>query len=109
MWVMRRDSGQLVTWLMLVIALIGPARADGGYTPVSLGAATMVLSAFALAVFLSREVWLSRLELLVGSAFTLFAAWVALSLVWTSSMPLSIVEIERALFVLACFTAAVAA
>ena len=98
-----------MTWLVLVIAIIGPARADGGYTPVSLGAATMLLSAFALAVFLSREVWLSRLELLVGSAFTLFAAWVALSLVWTSSVPLSVVEVERAVFVLVCFMAAVAA
>ncbi len=109
MWTMRRDTGQLVTWLVLVIALIGPARADGGYTPVSLGAATVMLSAFALAVVLSREVSISRLELLAASAFALSAAWVALSLVWTSSMPLSAVEVERAVFVLACFMAAVAA
>ena len=106
---MRRDSTIFATGLVLVIVLIWPARADGGYTPVSLGAATVVLAAFSLAVALSREVRIGRLELIAGSAFGLFAAWTALSLVWTSSVPLSITELERALFVLACFIAAVAA
>ena len=105
---MRRDSTILGTGLVLVIVLIWPARADGGYTPVSLGAATVALAAFALAVGLSREVRIGRLELIAGSAFGLFAAWTAFSLVWTSSVPLSITELERALFVLACFIAAVA-
>jgi O-antigen ligase len=106
---MRRDSAIVVTGLALVVVLSWPARADGGYTPVSLGAATVTLAAFALAVALSREVRIGRLELITGSAFSLLAAWTAISLAWTSSVPLTVVELERALFVLACFIAAVAA
>ncbi len=98
-----------MTGLALAVVLLGPARADGGYTAVSLGAATVALAAFALAVALSRDVRIGRLELVAGSAFVLLAAWTALSLVWTSSVPLTIVELERALFVLAGFIAAIAA
>ncbi len=109
MYLMGRDSANFGTGLALVVVLIWPARADGGYTPVSLGAATAALAAFALGVALSREIRIGRLELIAGSAFGFLAAWTALSLVWTSSVPLTVVELERALFVFACFGAAVAA
>ena len=90
MSVMRRDPVLPATALFLFGVLLGPARADGGFTSLSWGAGTVALSAFSLAVVLTREVRIGALELLAGSAFALYAAWTALSLLWTSSVPLSI-------------------
>ncbi len=107
MQVMRRDPALLATAFFLFLVVAVPARAGGGFTPLSWGSAAVALSAFALAGLLAREVRIGELELLVGVAFTLFAAWTALSLLWTSSVPLSMLASEHALLPLAGLAAAV--
>lgn len=107
MGVMRGGSASLAAGAFLLVVLVGPGRADGGFTSVSWGACTVALSVFALAVLVSSEVRIGRLEVFAVSAFALFTAWTALSLLWTSSLPLSVLEVEHTLLPLAVLVAAV--
>src|SRR5262245_5708744 len=63
--------------------------ADGGYFPVSWGwgsLALLLLAALALAAGVTAE--LAFLDALFLGALAALAAWIALSLVWTASLPL---------------------
>ena len=105
----RQSLATAVPALFLLLVLLGPARLDGGFTASSWGAATLVVSALLLAAVLSHEFRVARLELLAAGAFLLLAGWTALSLFWTTSVPLTVNELERALLVLVALTAGVVA
>jgi hypothetical protein len=82
--------------------------ADGGYFPVSwgwAGLALLVVAALALATGVRVE--LGVLDVVYLGALTAFAAWVALSLLWTDSLPLTVQECERMLVYLAAGVAGV--
>jgi hypothetical protein len=72
--------------------------ANGGYFPVSWGwgsLALLALAAVALLVGVSAE--LGSLDRLFLAALVGLAVWTALSLLWTSSIPHTVLEIERIL------------
>jgi hypothetical protein len=72
--------------------------ANGGYFPVSWGwgsVALLALAALALAVGVSVE--LGRLDKVFLTALAGLAAWTALSLLWTSTVPQTVLEVERVL------------
>jgi hypothetical protein len=80
----------------------GLAFANGGYFPVSWGwsgLALLWLSVIALALGVAVEVGV--LECLLLGALAGLTAWVSLSLLWTSSVPGTVLEIERMLVYLA--------
>lgn len=104
---MRPGSSTLAAGLFLFAVLVGTARAGGGFTSASWGFATVALSAFALVTLLSCAVLVGRLDVITGSAFALFSGWTALSLLWTSTLPLSMLELGRSLLPLAALAAAV--
>ena len=104
---MRRDPALFAPATFLFFVLAVPARAAGGFTALSWGSASVALLAFALVAALSREARIGALELLAGAAFVLFGVWTAISLLWTSSVPLSARASEQALLPLAAFLAAV--
>ncbi|WP_411278278.1 O-antigen ligase family protein [Gaiella sp.] len=105
----QRGLATALPALFLVLVFLGPARLDGGFTASSWGAATVAVSAVLLATVLSREIRISRFELLASGPFVLLAGWTALSLSWTASVPLTVNELERALLVLVALAAGVVA
>jgi O-antigen ligase len=106
MYAMPRDPVTLAKALVVFVVLAGPARASGGFTPVSWGLATLVLSIACLLALLSSETPITGVELLAWASFALFAVWTALSLLWTSSVPLTMLELEHALLPLAGLSSA---
>jgi tetratricopeptide (TPR) repeat protein len=82
--------------------------ANAGYFPVSWGwgsLALLLLAAAALAVGVSVELGLR--DMLFVGALAALAAWIALSLLWTASVPLSVQECERVLVYLAAGAAGI--
>ena len=82
--------------------------ANGGYFPVSWGwgsLALLALMALALAVGVSVELGILDPCFLVG--FAGLVAWIALSLLWTTVVPDTVLEIERVLVYLAAAAAGV--
>src|SRR5688500_11369616 len=85
-------------FLLALVAVGGLAFADGGYDPPSWGWAAIGLAwAAAAGIVLHGRVGLSRLELTGLAAFGLLAAWAAISVVWTVSVPLSVLDAQRLL------------
>jgi O-antigen ligase len=83
------------------------AAAEGGYFPTSWGWATFVLASVCIAVLLlRRRVALGPLEVVSLAALAGLTAWIMLSLLWTESVPLTILEAERSLVPLAGLAAA---
>src|SRR2546423_5268415 len=76
----------------------GLAFANGGYFPVAWGwsaLALLCLAAIGLAVGVAVEA--GTLDKLFLCALAGLAAWMALSLLWTSSVPGTVLEVERML------------
>jgi hypothetical protein len=103
----RFTDSHLPLGLTACVVVGGLAFANGGYFPVSWGwsgLALLWLAAIGLALGVAVEVGaLDRLFLGALAALTL---WVSLSLVWTSSVPETILEGERTLVYLAAGIAA---
>jgi O-Antigen ligase/Tetratricopeptide repeat len=82
--------------------------ANGGYFPVTWGWGSLALLALAaLALAAGVPVELGRLEVLFVGALAALTGWIALSLVWTDSFPLTVQECERMLVYLAAAAAGV--
>jgi len=82
--------------------------ANGGYFPVSWGwggLALLALVALALAVGVSAETGVLDVVFLAG--FAAVTGWVALSLLWTTDVPATVLEVERVLVYLAAAAAGV--
>src|SRR5262245_53333487 len=82
--------------------------ANGGYFPVSWGwgsLALLLLAALTLAAGVTAE--LAFPDVLFLGALAALAAWIALSLLWTASFPLTVQECERMLVYLAAGAAGV--
>lgn len=106
---MRRDAIALIPALLVLVVVVGPARAAGGFTQTSWGACTAILAAYALTVLVGREVRLGRLELIGLGGWLLLGVWTALSLLWSSSTPLTALGLEHALLPVAAVLAALCA
>ena len=107
---LRRRSTDSRLPLSLVACLVvgGFGFANGGYFPVSWGwggLALLWLAAIALALGVSVEI--GARELVFLGALVALTAWVALSLLWTSSVPGTVLETERMLVYLAAGLAGV--
>jgi len=80
------------------LAVGGLAAADGGYVPQSWGWASLALAwAAAAALLLLRRVELGRAELWTLALLAAFGGWTLLSVLWSESVPLTVLEAERAL------------
>jgi O-antigen ligase len=94
---------------VLFLVIIGPARLQGGFTGSSWGAVTVILAAAAWLLSGGRAPRVGVLELLALGSFVLLAGWIALSLLWTPSVPLTVLELERSLVPVAALVALSAA
>ena len=92
----------------LSFAAVGAlALASGGYFATSWGWATLTFAAVAIASLqLSARTRLMPLELAALGALAGVSAWIALATVWSESLPLSLVELERSFVPLAALAAA---
>jgi hypothetical protein len=84
------------------------AASDGGYWPSAWSWTTLVFAWVAVVTLFFRDTLrISMLERVFLLAIGSFAAWIGLSLLWTSSTPRTVLELERALAYLAMLFAAV--
>jgi hypothetical protein len=84
------------------------ASSDGGYWPTAWSWTTLVFAWVAVVALLFRDTLrISLLERLFLLAIGCFAAWIALSLLWTSSTTRTVLELQRALAYLAMLLAAI--
>src|SRR5919199_5220395 len=96
-----RPRGRIlaIDWPVAVLAAaaaVALAFDDGGYFPPAWGWSALALFWVAgLALFLRDRFSVGRLELAMLGAFAGFAAWVALSAMWSSSVERSILEAQR--------------
>ena len=94
--------------LTACLAVGGLAFADGGYFPVSWGwSALPLLAVVAAALAIGVAVELSVLDGLFLGALAGLAGWTALSLLWTGSVPRTVLECERVLVYLGAAVAGV--
>ena len=101
-------GGPLPLSLTACVVIGGLAFANGGYFPVSWGWSGLgLLWVAAIALALGGAVEIGRRELIFMGALTALTAWVALSILWTSSIPGTVLEIERTLVYLAAGLAGV--
>src|SRR5712691_9277226 len=101
-------GSQLPLGLTACIVVGGLAFANGGYFPVAWGwsgLALLWLAAIALALGVAVEIG-ARERLLLGALAGL-TVWTSLSLLWTSSVPGTVLEDERLLVYLAAGVAGV--
>lgn len=72
------------------------ASSDGGYYPPTWNWAALAFSwAATIALVVGERFVLSRLELATVGMLFLYAGWVALSLLWTESVPATVREVQR--------------
>jgi O-Antigen ligase len=84
------------------------AASDGGYWPTAWSWTTLVFAWVAVLALLFRDALrISMLERLFLVSFGGFAAWIAVSLLWTSSTTRTVLELERAVAYLAMLLATV--
>jgi hypothetical protein len=88
------------------LSIGGVAFANGGYFPVSWGWSSVALLALA-ALALGITVELDRLDRIFLCALAGLAAWIALSLLWTSSVSRTVFEVERVLVYVAAGVAGI--
>jgi O-Antigen ligase len=95
----RRASGEAFLAAALGFLIVVPlAASDGGYWPTAWSWTTLVFAWVALVGLLFRNaVRISMLERLFLVSIGGFAAWILASLLWTSSAPRTVLELERAL------------
>ena len=90
------------------LIIVPLAASDGGYWPTAWSWTTLVFAWVAVVTLLIRdELRISMLERLFLVAIGCFAAWIGLSLLWTSSTSRTVLELERALAYLAMLFAVV--
>lgn len=94
----------------LAFSVVGTVSAfDGGYFPAVWGWVALSLffvAASTLILSTRFDIGVFGLSMLVGSA--LFVGWVALSTVWSDSLPRTVLEVQRDLVYLAAVTAVLA-
>jgi O-antigen ligase len=79
-----------------VLALVALAANDGAYYPTTWNWAALAVAWTAAGVLVAREaVTLSRLEIVTIVALFALTGWVALSALWTDSLPSTVLEVER--------------
>src|SRR5579859_2036033 len=79
------------------IPIVALSSAQGGYFPTAWGWSTLGLTLAAGVTILSRErVELSRIEVVFVGTWAIVAGWTALSLIWTTDVSASVLEVERA-------------
>jgi hypothetical protein len=98
----------LVPALTAFVPVFGLAAAQGGYFPTAWGWASVpLLWTAAVAVIARARIGQSRPERVFMAALAAYAAWLALSVVWSVAPAQSVLEIERALVYLAAVVAVV--
>ena len=95
-WLRGRSRLAVALFSLLVVILIGNAHA--GYYPTAWGWCVLAFAWIAgLGLFLPGRAALDRLEKAFLGALSLFIAWNALSLAWTTDVDRSVQEVQRAL------------
>jgi hypothetical protein len=80
----------------MTLALIVFVAENGGYYPTTWNwAALMLAGVAAITLTLRRSVALSRLEFITIGALFALVVWVALSILWTDSIPSTVLEVQR--------------
>jgi hypothetical protein len=105
----RRTSAPNLLGAAVGFLIVAPlAASDGGYWPTAWSWTTLVFAWAAVLALLFRDAMrISTLERLFLFSLGGFAAWIAASLLWTSSTTRTILEFERALAYLAMLFATV--
>ncbi len=94
----RLDSTTLVPVGLVLLALVGLGASNGGYFPSSWGWSALVFAvAGALALLVRERIDISRLEVVYLASFAVLFFWTALSLLWTSTVTATMLEVERTL------------
>ena len=90
--------GRFLPAVFAAATTIALPSSRGGYFPVSWNWATLALAwVAALALLLSSRMRLGKLELAaVGGAFA-YVLWMALSTMWSTAVPSTVLEVQRAL------------
>jgi len=88
----------------ITIAWLAASR--GGYFPTSWGWAALALAWMAALGLLLRQTRLGGREAAAVGALLLFVGWIALSTLWSKSIPSTMLEVERALVYVAGLLAA---
>jgi O-antigen ligase len=102
-----RSLSRLAPGLFAGAAVVALGAADGGYFATSWGAAAIaLLAAGAAALALRPRVELARASLLVLTLLGAFVLWALVSLLWTESVPLTALEVQRGVLYVAAFAAA---
>jgi O-antigen ligase len=98
---LRTEAGRahfVLPTLAASLPVFGLAVAQGGYFPTAWGWASVpLLWAAAVALIVQSRIRISRPELVFIVALTAFAAWTALSIVWSATPSGSVLEVERSL------------
>lgn len=79
------------------ITIVWLAASQGGYFPTSWGWAALALAWVAGLGLLLRQTRLGGREAAAVGALLLFVGWIALSTMWSQSIPGTVLEVERAL------------
>ncbi|HEY8792245.1 MAG TPA: O-antigen ligase family protein [Gaiellaceae bacterium] len=95
-------SRAVAAWLTPLVAVAAfvtvaiLASSDGGYFPTTWNWAALAFGwAATIALVVGERFALSRLELATVGMLFLYAGWVALSLLWTDSVPATVREVQR--------------
>ena len=98
----RRDIVRIRPALGAFVAVTALAASSGGYFPTTWNWAMLLFGWAAVLILLlgSPERW-TRTELTAVCALIAFAAWVGLSALWTIDVTLTVLELQRALMIVA--------
>jgi hypothetical protein len=98
---------QAAVGLLSFAAVALVAAAEGGYFPPSWGWATVGASVLIIVVLALRpHIDLAALDVVLLGGLAAFAAWIAASIMWTRTVPQSVLETERALVYVTAVAAA---
>ncbi|MDP1846707.1 MAG: O-antigen ligase family protein [Solirubrobacteraceae bacterium] len=98
-WLRERSGPAVALFSLLVVVLLG--NAHGGYYPTAWGWCVLGFAWIAGIAFMARAGrGLDRLEVAFLGALTLFVAWNAVSIAWTSNVDASVLEVQRGLIYL---------
>ena len=89
-------SGALVAVAMFTF-IVALAAFQGGYFPIAWGWASLFIGwVTAMVLLIKGRIDLGRLELAWLALLALLAAWIGLSILWSSDVPQSVLELQRA-------------
>jgi O-antigen ligase len=93
-----RRVGAIIGAAAIFVALTTVASRNGGYFPTSFGWSALVFAWCVLVlVLVVRDAYLSTYEVAFAGGLTAFAGWIWLSVIWSRSVPATVLEGERAL------------